>query len=285
MCYTYVTVGEDMEGTLFINEAIHKAISDYLKFRNYPSRGEFQSFLVMVVRTLTLIYGELDIENPFRTNSERGFDINLKKFGLSDEMLKDFKNQMQIYFQNENNILVSKDAFIVLQKILIEMFMLRKSQVTVTSEETTKFKELLYTRNDSIPSKVYFYNKYTPNSDEIIQYFNSKLFESQHQFVFTEYKDIALSAEAYQLAGFNAVEVMNMKEEEILNINNKVYHFFRSKDTDLNKRNRLQDAISYYKKYGNTITTGNGYVDFLLLLSFIATGLMLLVLIGVQFMR
>ncbi len=76
-----------------------------------------------------------------------------------------------------------------------------------------------------------------------------------------------------------------MKEEDILNINNKVYHFFRIKDTDTNKRGRLEDAIAYYKKYGSTMTTGNGYVDLLLLLSVITTGLMVVVLIGIQFMR
>ncbi len=274
-----------MEGTIFINEALHTAITNYLKFKNYPSRAEFHSFFVIVVRALNAIYGELDIENPYRTNNERGFDTNLKKFGFSDAKLQDFKNQMQLYFQNGNDISICKDAFLNIQKLLIEMFALRKSQVAVTEEEIAQFKSLLYTRYDTIPAKASLYNKLTPNSDEVLHYFNSKLFEVQHKFVFTEYKDIALSSEAYQLAGFNAVEVMNMKDEEIENINNKVYHFFRIKDTDLNKRNRLQDAINYYKKYGNTITTGNGYVDLLLLLSFIATGLMLVVLIAIQFMR
>lgn len=274
-----------MDGNVFINEAIGKSIQNYLIYKSNPNREEFNTFLVMVIRTLTLIYGELDIVNPYRTNSERGFDENLKKFGYSEEELVEFKQEIMSFYQNKDNDEICKDLFLSIQKKLVDMFVLRKSHVLVSDEEIEQFKSLLYTKNDLNPSKLSLFNKYTPNSDTILHYLNSKLFEIKHDYTFREHKEITLGADAYQLAGFNAVEVMNMKEEDILNINNKVYHFFRIKDTDINKKVRLEDAINYYKKYGSTITTGNGYVDLLLLLSIITTGLMLVVLIGVQFMR
>ena len=274
-----------MEGNTFINEAIGSSIQNYLTYKASPNREEFNTFLVMIIRTLVLIYGELDIVNPYRTNSERGFDENLKKFGFSEEKLQEFKQEMLSFSQNSENDEVCKDLFVILQKKLVDMFVLRKSHVMVTDEEIAQFKSMLYTKTEFNPSKFALFNKYTPNSDEILNYLNSKMFEISHDYTFTEYKEVSLGADAYQLAGFNAVEVMNMKEEDILNINNKVYHFFRIKDTDVNKRSRLEDAITYYKKYGNTITSGNGYVDLLLLLSVIATGLMLIVLVSIQFMR
>ena len=82
-----------------------------------------------------------------------------------------------------------------------------------------------------------------------------------------------------------ALKLLYHRAGEIVKYFLKVYHFFRIKDNDLNKRGRLDEAIRYYKKYGNTITSGNGYVDLLLLMSVIATGLMLVVLVGIQFMR
>lgn len=285
MCYTFSIVGEDMEGKIFVNLAVQQSIQNYLNFKNTPNRDEFNTFLVMVVRTLVLIYGELDIVNPYRTNNERGFDENLKKFGYPLEKIAELKEEMQNFFANPLEHDVCRDVFLSIQMKLIDMFALRKSHVFVSEEEINQFKNLLYTKEDTIPVKVDLYNRYTPNSDVLLQYLSSKLFEAAHDYKLTEFKEITLGAEAYQLAGFNAVEVMNMKEEEILNINNKVYHFFRIKDTDINKRGRLDEAIEYYKKYGNTITSGNGYVDLLLLLSVITTGLMLMVLIGIQFMR
>ncbi len=274
-----------MEGTIFINEAINKGIENYLKYKENPEKEEFNSFLVIIIRSLIIIYGELDIINPYKTNNERGFDTNLQKFGLSDTDLQEFKRQVLLFYQNPENEIIKKELFVSIEKTLIDMFALRKKNVTVNDEEIALFKSVLYLKGDTNPFKMDLYNKYTPNADILLHYLNTKLFEVKHNFTFTEFKDVALSAEAYQLAGFNAVEVMRLKEEEIENVNNKVYHFFRIKDNDLNKRGRLEDAISYYKKYGNTITTGNGYVDLLLLLSVIATGLMLVVLIGTQFMR
>lgn len=274
-----------MEGNTFINEAIHNAIQNYLTYKSNPHREEFNTFFVVVVRALVMIYGELDIVNPYRTKSERGFNENLKKFGYSEEELKEFKNNMLAFLQNENNEEVRKELFVEIQKELIDMFALRKKHVLVSDVELEQFKSILYTKNELNPNKFALYNQYTPGSNVILDYLNSKLFEIKHDFVFTEYKDITLGADAYQLAGFNVVEVMKMKEEDILNVNNKVYHFFRIKESDTNKRGRLEDAVNYYKKYGSTITTGNGYVDLLLLLSIIATGIMLVIIIGMQFMR
>lgn len=273
-----------MEGNIFVNVALTSALNDYLKFKKEPLNPEYNSFYVLLIRTLVVIYDELDLYNPFKMLNEKGLDNNFQKFGLSTKRLQDFKRELLIFYQNQDNFEVAQNAFLEIQKILVEMFSYRTKYINPTKEEIDDFKAFLYTREDTEPYKVDLYNKYTPNSDLIVHYFYNKIFEVQHNFNFIEHKDIALSAEAYQLAGYNAVSVLRMKEEEIENINNKVYHFFRIKDNDLNKRSRLESAINYYKKYGNTITSGNGYVDLLLILSIVSTGLMFLVIIGIIFL-
>jgi len=275
-----------MEGTIFVNAALTNAIKDYLNFKSNPEGKEFNTFLVQVIKLLVYIYGELDITNPYRTNNVAGlggFDNNLQKFGLSDNELIKFKNELLNYYQNAD-LTVQKHAFLHIQKKIIDMFLYKKSHILISDEEVNVFKGMLYFKEDTNVYKMELYNKYTPNSDEVINYFNSMLHEQKHNYTFTEYKDIALSQEAYQIAGYNVVEVMNMSEKEILNINNKVYHFFRIKDTDLNKRKRLESAILYYKKYGNAVTSGNGYVDMLLLAGIVATGMMLTVIVAIRLM-
>ena len=226
-----------MEGNIFVNEAFTTSIKKYIDYKNTPDSEEFNSFLVIVIRILTLIYGELDIVNPYRTNNITGlsgFDANLKKYGLTDDDLNNFKNQMLVYYQNENN-----KSFIQIQRMLVDMFILKKSHVLVDEPEINEFHNLLYFKEDTNLIKKTLYDKLTPNSDEVINYLSSKLFEQNHNFNFTEYKDIALSQEAYQLAGFNIVEVMNMSDKEIENINNKLKEC-KKKDT--------------YKLYGELLT-------------------------------
>lgn len=271
-----------MEGIVFVNDAFSSAIKKYLESKDAPESEEFNSFLVVVIRALIFIYGELDIINPYRTNHIAGFDANLKKYGLSDTLLEEFKAEMLNFYQNISNTSTLRNSFIKIQKILIDMFILKKSHVVISDDEIQDFQKLLYFKDDVQPIKAQFYQMVTPDSNEILYYFNSKLFGQKHNFVLTEYKEIALSQEAYQLAGYNIVEVMNMSDKEIENINNKVYHFFRIKDTDLNKRKRLESAVRYYKKYGNAITSGNGYVDMLLLSSIIATGFMIAILVAIR---
>lgn len=276
-----------MEGNIFVNEAIHYAIKQYLDSKDTPDKEEFQSFFVIIVRILVLIYGELDITNPYRTMNETslgGFDANLKKYGLSDNLLLEFKQQCLFHFQNKEDISILQSSFIRIQKILIDMFILKKAHVLVNEEEISSLRELLYKNSDTNQIKLDYYNRFASGSNEVLEYLESKLFEQKHNFVLTEYKDIALSKEAYQLAGYNIVEVMNMNEQEIMNINNKVYHFFRIKESDLNKKKRLESAIEYYKKYGNAITSGNGYVDMLLLAGIVATALMVAIIAAIQIM-
>jgi hypothetical protein len=271
-----------MEGTIFINEAITKAINEYLNCKNDLNSEEYNSFLVVVIRALVFIYGELDIINPFRTNNEAGlgsFDANLKKYGLSSSIIASFKEQMQIFYKSDFN---DVNSFKQIQKLLIEMFILKEKYVKTSPEEEQKFKNFLYFEKDTNQIKLDLYQKLTPNSSEILAYYNSKTFEQKHNYNFTEYKDIILSQEAYQIAGYNIVEVMKMPDKEIININNKVYHFFRIKDTDINKKKRLESAINYYKKYGAAITSGNGYVDLLLLMGVVSTFLMLAIVIAVH---
>jgi hypothetical protein len=271
-----------MEGTIFINEAITKAINEYLNCKNDLNSKEYSSFLVVVIRALVFIYGELDIINPFRTNNEAGlgsFDANLKKYGLSSSIIASFKEQMQIFYKSDFN---DVNSFKQIQKLLIEMFILKEKYVKTSPEEEQKFKNFLYFEKDTNQIKLDLYQKLTPNSSEILAYYNSKTYEQKHNYNFTEYKDIILSQEAYQIAGYNIVEVMKMPDKEIININNKVYHFFRIKDTDINKKKRLESAINYYKKYGAAITSGNGYVDLLLLMGVVSTFLMLAIVIAVH---
>ncbi len=273
-----------MNEQLFINEAIDSAIRKYIKCKEGMNEAELDSFECVVIRALVLIYGELDILNPFKINNEKNFNDNLKKFGLSETTLLEFKERFFNFYKNAMDTLAVKQDFLSIQKSLIDMFMLKKSHVLISDDEIEQFKNLLYTREDANPSKFAFYSKYTPESDEIKNYYNNELFKLSHTYNFTQFNDLLLSNEAYQLAGYNFPEIQNKKESEIQNINNKVYHFFNIKDNDKNKKDRLESAILYYKKYGNT-EKGNGYVNLLLVLSMVATGLMMVLIFGIQFLR
>lgn len=274
-----------METQIFINEAINMAIRKYMRCKDGINSGELDTFEVVVIRTLILIYGELDIINPFKINNEKNLDNNLKKFGLKDDVLVDFKERFLNFYKNKEDALAVKQDFLNIQKILIDMFVLKKGHVLISDDEIEQFKKLLYTKEEINPYKMMTYSKYTPDSDEIINYYNSEIYKIGHKFEFKEYSDVLLNREAYQLAGFNPAEVERMKENEIINMNNKVYYFFKIKNEEKNKKEMLENAILYFKKYGSFNNNSKGYVDLLLIFSLVATGLMLVLTFSINFMR
>ena len=79
-----------MNTNIFVNEAFTNGLNDYLNNKNNPESVKFNSFLVVVIRLLTIIYDELDILNPFYLNNERSLDTNMTKYGYSLENVNEF---------------------------------------------------------------------------------------------------------------------------------------------------------------------------------------------------
>ncbi len=274
-----------MDNSIFVNEAIDYAIKTYMNNKTEPEGELFNSFLVVVIRALVFIYGELDILNPYRTKNIKGLgglDSNLKKYGLDDTTLEDFKTRLQVFYQNQNNDEIARENFIAIERILVIMFANRAKHVLLTQNDVSDFKKYLYTSEIDNVYRKNLYDKYTPNSMMIEHFLGFKVYEATHDLIFTEYKENLLRMDAYKILGYNEVDIIKMQPEQIAEINSKVYNFFGIKITDENKKMRLDSAITYYKKYGRALTSGNGYVDMVLLASVLATALMIMVIVGIN---
>lgn len=271
-----------MESNIFINQAFTNAINLYLENKQSSDSIEFSTFPVMVIRTLILIYGELDIINPFRTNNEDrmgGFDSNLTKFGFSKRALTNFKNCFQKCIENQTHPNI---YFLKVEKYLIDMFFYRKKVINTTDEQIKSFQSYLYLSSNFNELMKKDALKYVDSCIELDLYFQSKLFESNHNFVLLPYKQNTLLPEAYTTLGYTLEMISQLDEQTLGQLNNKILNFFKIDPNEVEKNERLKEAISYYQRYGNSITTGNGYVDMLLLLSIVATVMMTLFAITVR---
>ena len=277
-----------MENSYFVNEAIDYAIKAYMDSKTDPEGEIFNSFLVVIIRALVFIYGELDILNPYRTGNIKGLgglDSNLKKYGLSDVALEDFKNKVLLYYQNQSSDELARPYFIAIERILVDMFAARCHHVLLNNDDVNNFKNFLYTKDNPSTYQKTLYDKYTPNSNMINEYLNYQVFRATHDYILTEYKDNTLQSEAYKIVGYDEATVIRMTPQQIAEVNDKVYNFFGIKSNDLNKKERLESAINYYKKYGKALTSGNGYVDMVLLASVIATILMIIIIVLIIVLR
>ena len=256
----------------FINEAYDYAIKMYLKEKKNKEGIKYNSFAVVVIRLLNIIYDELDILTPYQLNDEAIFYSNLTKYGYPIEKIEEFNNAFLSFYKNEN-----RDDFIKIQKMLIDMFAKKRVTLNVSEEESANFKNLLYTPNAKNPLIASYNFLMAKNPNEILDYCNHS-FENNSKMKIEKAKQ-TLSYDAYETLKISLSDIENMTAEELENVNKQVYNHFSINENAINRDYLLDKAINDLKHPTPVYSTGNGYVDILFILAIIATLIMVIFII------
>lgn len=264
---------------IFINEAFDSSIKKYIALAKSNNEIIANSFEIMVLKMLAVIYGETDIINPYIIKSEKSFKQNITKFGYSGEDYENFKNDFLEYYyiEEENKTLKIKKCnnyFVKIQKSLIDMFFSKKSNYRVTEEEENIFFDLLYTTKTTNPLRMSYNYLTAKNYREVEDYFYEKVEEAQTPV--EPKKSNVLNIEAYEILNYSLTDIANMDSDSVDKLNENVYNFFDIEEDAENKTDLLNEAISNYKRYNQKLTSGNGYVDILLVFAIVMTGVLLL---------
>ena len=161
------------------------------------------------------------------------------------------------------------------------MYSYKQKSMNLPIDQLMLFKKYLYIPENN--EKIADINRYLINPQEIIGYLNSKIYETNHNFILEPVKRETLNTDAYILLGYNINQINNLNDSDLKAVNDQIYRFFRVDSNSPNSKELLDKAVNYYKRYGNRITSGNGYVDFLLFASIAATALFITVLIALNY--
>lgn len=271
--------------TYFINEAFEKAVTDYLNSKGKKEGVIYNSFLVVVIRLLINIYGELDILNPYQIKSEVAFDDNLMKYGMSKDKVLEFKRLLDGFYRIErkNMSSVKREVniyFIEVQKMLIDMFNLKRLNFGLTESDRKEFFDLLYTPGTSNALRLSYNFLNAENVYEIAEYFKVSMEKEVEVPKISEKEKDLLPFETYKLFGVNISDISKMSESDVENLNSQIYESFDISENAINKDYLLEESIKAFKMQNNKVTTGNGYVDILLVMSVIVTTIMVVVIFG-----
>ena len=266
-----------MNKDYFLNIAMDQALKLYLSNSNDENGLIYNSFLVVTIRILALIYNEADLLNPYYLNNQVVFMNNLTKYGMSITDVHLFKDELFNYYNfecsNASKVIKEKNPYFTnVLKFLVDMFVLKKKTVGVSFEDEEKFLELAYTSHTKNPYRVSYNYLVSENPLFIEKYYYSKLNEMEVTRDLTKTINLPLNLEALNYVGVNLTNLKNMSEEELAQAQNKAYDYFDVDADSLKRNEQLENSLEYLKNYGKRkITTGNGYVDILLLMSVIAT--------------
>lgn len=272
---------------VFINEAFSKAVNEYLESADNVLGITYNSFLVVVIRMLICMYSELDIVNPMVINDEELLYKNLMKFGYAQESLKSFFNGLQSYYdielKNEKKDIKEKNPyFIAIQKDLIDMLIAKKLNFYLTEKEVSDFYDLLYTPFSKNPLRVsYNFLASTVNGNDVLEidkYFRTKMHDNIKSVSAKEKH--YLNIKAYELLNYSMDDLAKMDSKELDRVNSQVYDYFKIRENAINKEYLLEKALEGMERENNKITSGNGYVDILLVMSIICTIIMIVGIIA-----
>lgn len=263
---------------VFVNKALEKAINDYLSSCENPQGLTFNSFLVVVIRSLISIYSELDIINPKVMGDEELLKKNLAKFDYSNTEIELFLSSLQLYLEfEENNNKKIKDKnpyFIEIEKRLVDMFIKKKLNFYITNEEYKEFYDLLYTPYSKNPLRVSYNFLESPDVMFIDNYFKKEMRENTK--VILPKEKHYLNVKAYELLNYSFDNIKKMEGSELDKVNSLVYDYFKIRENAINKEYLLEKAIEAKIRENEKVTSGNGYTDILLIMSVVCTCLMIL---------
>lgn len=263
---------------VFVNKALEKAINDYLSSCENPQGLTFNSFLVVVIRSLISIYSELDIINPKVMNDEQLLKKNLAKFDYSNTEVELFLSSLQLYLEFEENnnkkIKVKNPYFIEIEKRLVDMFIKKKLNFYITNEEYKEFYDLLYTPYSKNPLRV-SYNFLESSDVMFIDNYFKKEMKDNVKVILPKEKHY-LNVKAYELLNYSFDNIKKMEGSELDKVNSLVYDYFKIRENAINKEYLLEKAIEAKIRENEKVTSGNGYTDILLIMSVVCTCLMVL---------
>lgn len=258
----------------FINEGFEKAINDYINSKDHTGGLMFNSFPVVVIRALVSIYGEFDILGSYSANDELMLHSNMLKYKFSKMRLNKFFSDMQGFYVNETNGVVPNVYFVSIQKFLIDMYMAKKVNYNVTTQDKENLMSFLYSPNSSNPLMISYNFMHSKDNFEVISYFDTQ--DKLNVKIQIEEAKVLLAPEAYRVVNKNYTDICLLSAEDVKKINDEVYSGLNVDKSSVNFEYLYDLALYNFYNKNKKITSGNGYVDILLIMGIISTALMTL---------
>lgn len=253
----------------FNNIAINDGIENYIYSVNNKEGIKYNSFLTVVIRSLISIYGENNIIVPYENKSLSLLTTSLKKYKYSPMKLEKFLKDMEEYYILEKNKVIPNTKFMDIQKALVDMYMCKKLIEDISLESKEEFLGLLYSpksTNVLMISHNYMHNKDTLS---VMNYFIEQ--EKINIRINVSDPKVLLSPEAYRVINKSYTDVCLLSASDVKKINETVYKKLSVNKSDPNFEHLYDKALFNHYQDTTKMSSGNGYVDILLVMGIICT--------------
>jgi len=251
----------------FINPGIEYGIRSYNALKKGESYERIYTFELYVIKALITIYGEKSILLPYKFDNEKAFECNLMIYDLKENDMKSFINYMNEYYNfmhNYKSEVRATGLINEIEKLLMEMINRRSKKKEFSPEELNRFDDVFNPTGGDLQKL-----KALVSSDEgliIKAWENNKETIINTQTHLMPVSPSLLSSELYNKYGYDIRTIASLKENEILEVNNAI---------EAEECKPVEPVIETKCKRHLALTSGSVIIDSLILMSVVATEIML----------
>lgn len=251
-----------MMENVFINEFLSKG------FDSFFNKKDTASFEGHITECLCDIYGLDALKNIYDTKNEAAFTNLMRSYGLAINIYDTFLGNTTKYetFQKEHeqNPALKTDITSKIEISVITMFIYKCFLVEPTLEEISHFENNLLNNFEII--KLHFNITTEPNRTREVWAKKKRLLDDNVELI--KIVPNYLDEQTYQKYGTSLEEVQKMDYRMVSELNSYIESKQSLEVTNDTKENKKLNIFT-----NTVLTSGNGYVDALLIASIIATGI------------
>lgn len=274
---------------IFISIGFDTAIKKYILFTEKNHHDLATDYLVYVMMMLIFIYGKADIMNPYLARHKNGAANllhNLTKYGLSEEKVNKFFNDLNNYLERDNYNkvynLYKNPYFLIILEDLIDMFYLKTLCVDVSKEEMKKFKNLLYSSKNSNSACRKLNELYNTNPDGALVYYSNIFSRKDYALMMIPKKDNVLDMNVYKLFDLNEKDIIKLNSATLEEINNGIYNYFHINPIGIRAHDRLMTKVDKLSNTKYRLANNTGSINLIMFSSLFGFIIILGITIGLM---
>lgn len=259
---------------VFVNKAIENGIQAFVAKNEGKDYSIAHEFELNIINFLSHLYGKLIILNSYKIKDEESFRNNIMVHGASEEDVDTLFNLMDEYDRWLSSTSRDKNDLLArIYALLAKLVIYKTGSTNISDGEMRYYLDFFALTNKRMNQLA---DMMAANKDEVVNALDRAKTERQKELDKPKPEPLLLPEDEYEKYGVYLDEVEKLPEDKIRELNKEI----KRRD-----ENETSGGTSKDKPKHLVLSSGNGFVDALVLFSIVCTEIMVGIVITVIIAR